>query len=98
MVEDQQEPEWIAALREQQQDKAEDTPEDIPQADMLEDLREQMIQAEEEFEAEEKAPAARVFLNLAPWQRLLLAVLLFLDVALCGCMVLVMTGRVVLPF
>lgn len=34
---------------------------------------------------------------LAPWQRFVLALLLFLDVALLGCMCLVMTGRVV-PF
>lgn len=96
MVEDQQEPAWIAALSEQQQGAAEDTREQTTQADMVEDLREQMIQVEEELEAEGKA--ARPFLNLKPWQRLLLAVLLFLDVGLCGCMALVMTGRVVLPF
>lgn len=34
---------------------------------------------------------------LSPWQRFVLALLLFLDVALLGCMCLVMTGRVV-PF
>ncbi len=33
--------------------------------------------------------------GLAPWQRFVLALLLFLDVALLGCMCLVMTGRVV---
>nr|HID14974.1 hypothetical protein [Anaerolineae bacterium] len=66
-------------------------------ADVMEGLREQMIRAEEEFEFEEEA-GPRLFLNLAPWQRLVLAVLLFLDVALCGCMALVMTGRVALPF
>lgn len=35
--------------------------------------------------------------GLAPWQRFVLALLLFLNVALLGCMCLVMTGRVV-PF
>lgn len=65
---------------------------------MVEDLREQMIQVNEELEYEEKAYPARFFLNLEPWQRLVLAILLFLDVALCGCMALMMTGRVVLPF
>jgi len=64
----------------------------------MEDLREQAIRAEEEFEREEEARRGRPFLNLAPWQRLVLAVLLFLNVALCGCMALVMTGRVMLPF
>jgi hypothetical protein len=98
MLEDQQEPEWIAALSEQRQDIAKDTQEQTAQADMVEDLREQIIQAEEELGVEKKAPLAQLFLNLEPWQRLLLAVLLFLDVALCGCMALVMTGRVVLPF
>jgi hypothetical protein len=65
---------------------------------MVEELREQMIQAEEELAGEESARPAQFLLNLEPWQRLMLAVLLFLNVALCGCMALVMTGRVVLPF
>ena len=65
---------------------------------MVEDLREQMIQVDEELEHKEKTHPARFFLSLEPWQRLVLAILLFLDVALCGCMALVMTGRVVLPF
>jgi hypothetical protein len=34
---------------------------------------------------------------LSPWQRFVLALLLFLNVALLGCMCLVMTGRAV-PF
>lgn len=40
---------------------------------------------------------ARIVGGLAPWQRFVLALLLFLNVALLGCMCLVMTGRVV-PF
>jgi hypothetical protein len=68
------------------------------QADVMGDLREQMIQAEEAFEAEQGLPLAQFFLNLEPWQRLILAVFLFLDMALCGCMALVMAGRVALPF
>ena len=70
----------------------------LGQTDMMEDLREQVIQAEEALEREEKPTLARFLLNLEPWQRLVLAVLLFLDVALCGCMALVMAGRVMLPF
>jgi hypothetical protein len=66
-------------------------------ADVMEDLREHMIQAET-LDLEERSPLAQVFLNLEPWQRLVLAVFLFLDVALCGCMALVMAGRVALPF
>jgi hypothetical protein len=65
--------------------------------DVMEDLREHMIQAEV-LDLDERSPLARVFLNLEPWQRLILAVFLFLDVALCGCMALVMAGRVALPF
>ena len=63
---------------------------------MVEDLREQMVQ-EEEQELEEERVGQR-FLNLRPWQRLILALLLFFDVALCGCMGLVMMGRVLPPF
>jgi hypothetical protein len=86
MAEDQQELAWMDDLGEQQQD-------------MVEGLREQIIQAqEEEPGVEEKGPLARLFLNMEPWQRLVLAVLLFLNVALCGCMALVMVGRVMLPF
>jgi len=65
---------------------------------MVEELREQMIQAEEELADEENAHPAQFLLDLEPWQRLMLVVLLFLNVALCGCMALVMTGRVALPF
>jgi len=67
-------------------------------ADVMEDLREQMIQAEEAYEHAERRSLVQFFLNLQPWQRLILAVLLFFDVALCGCMGLVMAGRVMLPF
>lgn len=64
---------------------------------MVEELREQMIQTGEEFEDEEETPT-RLLLGLEPRQRLVLAILLFLNVALCGCMALVMLGRLVLPF
>ena len=65
---------------------------------MVEDLREQMIQDEEaEFEEEDEG-FAQVFLGLQPRQRLILAILLFFDVALCGCMGLVMIGRVLPTF
>ncbi len=91
------------AAEDQQMYQADSTPDSLeqtPKADMLDDLREQMIQAEEAFEAEEKrkTPLAQSLMRLAPGQRLLLAVLLFLDVAMCGCMALAMMGRVVPPF
>jgi len=66
-------------------------------SDVMEDLREHMIQAEV-LDLDERSPLVRVFLSIEPWQRLILAVFLFLDVALCGCMALVMAGRVALPF
>ncbi len=62
---------------------------------MVEDLREHMV--EEDLEVEEEG-LTQEFLNLKPWQRLVLALLLFFDVALCGCMGLVMMGRVLPPF
>ena len=88
-------------------------PEPAEPVDVLEDLREQMMLAEEEFERKEKRsfsfPSTSSFsqgaqglshtlIALQPAQRLLLAVLLFLNVAICGCMGLVMVGRVTLPF
>jgi hypothetical protein len=65
---------------------------------MVEELREQMIQDEELELEEEGTELLQVLLGLGPWQRLILALLLFLDVALCGCMALVMMGRVMPPF
>lgn len=67
---------------------------------MLDDLREQVIQADDVYKEEKKARFAQFqfLLELKPQQRLVLAILLFLDVALCGCMALVMMGRVVPPF
>jgi len=67
---------------------------------MFEDLREQAIE-EGTLDFEEKEEETNVLqsiLSLEPWQRLVLAVLLFFNIALCGCMALVMVGRVVLPF
>ena len=65
---------------------------------MVEELREQMIQVEElELEEEGRAFSLRL-LGLGPLQRLILALLLFLDVALCGLMALVMMGRIAPPF
>jgi len=98
MAEDKQELAWMESLGEQQQGVVKDPREQTAQAATVEDLREQIIQAEEEPGVEEKGPLARSFLNMEPWQRLVLAVLLFLNVALCGCMALVMAGRVALPF
>lgn len=65
---------------------------------MVDDLRKRALDTEmEEIEERPRNALAQVLLGLAPWQRFVLALFLFLDVALLGCMCLVMTGRVV-PF
>lgn len=70
--------------------------------DALDSLREQMIMAEGEFEAEEQASGPLTFaqpiMKLKPSQRLALAVMLFLEVAIGGCVLLMITERVVIPF
>jgi hypothetical protein len=76
-------------------------PEPAAPPDVLDGLREQMLQAEEEFESQEQRTSlafAQGIMGLKPAQRLLLTILLFLNVALCGCMGLIMMGRVELPF
>lgn len=65
---------------------------------MVEELREQVIQEDELDFEEEETHFAQSILNLKPAQRLLLAVLLFFNVAVCGCLLLVMLGRIMPPF
>lgn len=62
---------------------------------MAEDLRQEMI--EEQDYTEREGGLVQRLLGLSPWQRLVLALLLFLDVALCGLMGLVMIGRMLPP-
>jgi hypothetical protein len=66
---------------------------------LLEGLREQAQDELEELEKLEKPRTglAGALMGLSPVQRFILALLLFLDVALLGCMCLVMTQRIV-PF
>ena len=113
-MEDGQEPSWLASLRSEQEAESpqaedpwgvpaqpepiEDLPGRMSQPDVMEDLREQAIRAQGEIEPEKKSRLAELFQGLKPWQRLVLALLLFLNVAVCGCMALVMTGQVLLPF
>lgn len=67
-------------------------------APLLDDLRQQVrLQDVPAAPPRRRGGLAGVLLGLAPWQRLTLAVLFFLDVLLLGCMCLVMAGRVV-PF
>ena len=104
-AEEQQAPEWYTSPLQPQPGEPPQAaePEEIQDqeavpADMMESLREQMIQSEGELEYGPKPSSVQFVRTLAPWKRLALAVLLFLDVALCGCMALVMAGRVMLPF
>ena len=65
---------------------------------MIDDLRDQIIEADEKLEFEEKPGVARMLTNLRPWQRLVLAVLLLLNVGFCGLLGLIMMQRIPLPF
>ena len=65
---------------------------------MVEELREQMLQVGDLELEEEGEGFSFSLLGLGPGQRLILAILLLLDVALCGLMALVMMGRIVPPF
>ena len=78
MAEDQREPDWLDELSEPGQEEEPESQTD--QTDMLEGLREQMVQQEEEIEPKKKASLVSAVLNLRPWQRFVLVVLLFLDV------------------
>lgn len=68
---------------------------------MVDSLREQFFSEDEDFEYDyevEEEEAGPPFLGLEPWQRFILSIILFLNVALCGMMALVMTGKVIFPF
>jgi len=72
----------------------EDVETEASESDVLEGLREQMAQIDDEFEYDDRHPLVRTFADLDAWQRFLLALLLFLNVGVCGCLALVMTGRI----
>lgn len=106
-------PEWLRSLRESpMEDTVQGGPSEEPLEPltpaavspsegepMLDNLREQAMRTdlEEVVGPPPRAGLAAMLQGLAPWQRFVLALLLFLNVALLGCMCLVMTGRVV-PF
>lgn len=64
----------------------------------MDDLRDQFAQEWPGLEEDIEPPARRFFLGLEPWQRFVLALFLFLDIAIVGLMVLLITGRIGLPF
>lgn len=114
MTEEQQLPEWLADLDRQQPEEGfsleegpreeavehliEPMQDQTTQPDMVEDLREQMILSEDDFDDEERPSSGGLLPGVKPWQGFVLAVLLLVDVAVLGCLVLLVTGRVMLPF
>jgi len=63
---------------------------------MFDNLRQQSLEnAQEEAFAR---PKGKPFLGLTPPQRFLLALMLFLNVAVLGCFALVAFGKIALPF
>jgi len=91
-------PQHIVEDLQEQIARSDQEPKAAPE-DELEDIREQLIQASEEYYAQvRKGPFYQPILNLPPMQRFVLALMLFLDVALCGCIALLVTGRITLPF
>jgi hypothetical protein len=68
---------------------------------MVDSLREQFFSEEDDLEYDydvEEEETGPPFLGLEPWQRFVLSIMLFLNVALCGMMGLVMMGKVVFQF
>lgn len=96
-------PDWLADLRGQRPepqpeaespDMAVSEPSSGPavRSDLLGDLRQQIaLSAEEEARPRRRAGG----FGLQPYQRFVLAFLLFFEVAVCGCLLLVLTERVV---
>jgi hypothetical protein len=67
-----------------------------PPSDMVDLLRD-MVQPEEGFDDygyRKESEVSGVIPGMKPWQSLVLAVLFFLDVTVCGCMALAMLGRI----
>ncbi len=98
------EPDFLDDLQDQQEQavdavppKPEEAEQDQVPRDVLDDLRDQIKLTEDDY-YEEPGRFYQPILDLQPVQRMTLSILLFLNVVLCGCMALVMAGRVVLPF
>jgi hypothetical protein len=72
-----------------------------PDSDMIGDLREQIVLQEDELDDVGRGVGFQLpspIPGLTSAQCFVVAVLFFLDVALCGCMILFMTGRMGLPY
>ena len=79
----------------------EESPSPPEEKDLVQELRSQ-VAADDVLAVSEEAVVlsdhrAGIFSDLQPWQRFVLALLLFLDVAVVGLLILVMLGRVAIP-
>lgn len=107
-MEEHQTPDWLASLNPQPEEDEEardegekrgmvnrliDSIRGRGRTDVVEDLREQIV-PDEELRARTRRAPGRRFLNLKPQQLFVLSVLLFLEVAVCGVMALLFTGRI----
>ncbi|MBN1315258.1 MAG: hypothetical protein JXA42_07315 [Anaerolineales bacterium] len=63
-----------------------------------EELRRSSAMAEEREEAFETKGRTKKSLRITPGQRFILALMLFLDILVLGCLLLLATDRIVLPF
>ncbi|MGC9469723.1 MAG: hypothetical protein ACP5HS_14095 [Anaerolineae bacterium] len=91
----------LATERLQDQGPPEPTP-DMEEGELVETLRSQVDAEDEEPEVQEEAVASGPAFSLRipgllPWQQFVLAVLLFLDIAVIGLLFLVMLGRMSIP-
>jgi len=79
----------------------EESPSPPEEKDLVQELRSQVVVDDTLAVSEEAVVLSDhrggVFIGLQPWQQFVLALLLFLDVAVIGLLVLVMLGRVAIP-
>jgi hypothetical protein len=87
---------FFTPLAEEPEAEAAPEQDEQPESDMVDLLRD-MVQPEDgydEYAYGEESTLSGVLPGMKPWQSLVLAVLFFLDVAVCGCMALTMLGRI----
>ncbi len=97
-------PDWLNELAPRSDEETQADVEDAEanDIDLMSDLRSQMETSEETETNEPRRTARRrqnrqLELNLLPWQRFFLSILLFLDVTVVGLLFLVMLGRITIP-
>ena len=69
------------------------------QPDTVGDLRERIVLPEEgEFDYSEEGAPKGLIPGMEPWQGFVLALLFLLNVVVLGCLALLVTGKITLPF